>query len=224
VNQPLAAVYGLRGVTGMAMTPAMLDAQQRAGLLTRAGFMAVTGATNGSRPVQRGHRIYERLLCQTLPPPPNNVPPAKPPSAAGTTRQHTEEHDKMACAIGCHSLMDPLGFAFEHYDGIGRYRDTDNGLPVDSTGKIDLDGGSKDFTDGTSLSQVLSASTDVAQCFATQWLRFAMKRVDTEEDRASLDAMDAAFAGKGSVTELMVGLVGSRTFRYRTPATGENLK
>jgi hypothetical protein len=120
--------------------------------------------------------------------------------------------------------MDPLGYAFEHYDGIGKYRDKDNGILVDSTGELEADGVKKPFKDARDLSQILASSKSVAQCFATQWLRFAMKRVDTEEDRASLDAMDAAFAGKGSVTELMVGLVGSRTFRYRTPATGENLK
>jgi hypothetical protein len=224
VNQPLAAIYGVKGITGTNMTPTMLDGNQRAGLLTRAGFLAVTGATNGSHPIKRGHKIHERLLCLTLPPPPNNVPPAKPPTASGTTRQHTEEHDKMPCAIACHSIMDPIGFAFEHYDGIGRYRDQDNGQPVDSTGSIDLDGGKKPFTDAKSLSQVLSASTDVAQCFATQWLRYAFKRNDTEADRASLEAVDAAFADANSVKDLLVGLVGTRSFRYRTPGTGEKLQ
>jgi len=224
VNQPLAAVYGLRGINGTNMTPATLDANQRAGLLTRAGFLAVTGATNGSHPIKRGHKIQERLLCGTLPPPPNNVPPAKPPTAAGTTRQHVEEHDKMPCAVACHSIMDPIGFAFEHYDGIGRYRDQDNNLPIDSTGEIELDGGKKMFTDGKSLSQVLSASSDVAQCFATMWLRFAFKRNDSAADLASLEAMDAAFGKANSVKDLLVGLVGTRSFRYRTPGTGEKLQ
>jgi Protein of unknown function (DUF1592)/Protein of unknown function (DUF1588)/Protein of unknown function (DUF1595)/Protein of unknown function (DUF1587)/Protein of unknown function (DUF1585) len=224
VNQPLAAVYGVRGITGTAMTPAMLDANQRAGLLTRAGFLAVTGATNGSHPIKRGHKINERLLCGTLPPPPNNVPPAKPPTASGTTRQHVEEHDQMPCAVACHSIMDPIGFAFEHYDGIGRYRDQDNNLPIDSTGSIELDGGKKDFSDAKSLSQVLSASNDVAQCFATMWLRFAFKRNDSAADLSSLEAMDTAFAKANSVKDLLVGLVGTRSFRYRTPGTGEKLQ
>jgi len=224
VNQPLAAIYGVRGITGTNMMPANLDAQQRAGLLTRAGFLAVTGATNGSHPIKRGHKVHERLLCGTLPPPPNNVPPAKPPTATGTTRQHVEEHDKMACAVACHSIMDPIGFAFEHYDGIGRYRDQDNGIAVDSTGSIEVDGMKKPFTDARSLSQVLSASTEVSQCFATMILRYAFKRNDTEADRASLEAMDAAFGKANSVTDLLVGLVGTRSFRYRMPGTGEKLQ
>jgi hypothetical protein len=224
VNQPLASLYGMRNVTGTNMVPAMLDGNQRAGLLTRIGFLAVTGATNASHPIKRGHKVHERLLCLTLPPPPNNVPPAKPPTAAGTTRQHVEEHGKMPCAVACHSIMDPIGFAFEHYDGIGKYRDQDNGLPIDSTGSIDLDNMKKPFTDAKSLSQVLASSTEVAQCFATQWLRFGFKRNDTTADRASLEAVDAAFAKSNSVTDLVVGLVGSRSFRYRTPGAGEKLQ
>jgi hypothetical protein len=224
VNQPLAQLYGMRNVTGTNMTPGTLDANQRAGLLTRIGFLAVTGATNASHPIKRGHKVHERLLCLTLPPPPNNVPPAKPPTAAGTTRQHVEEHGKMACAVACHSIMDPIGFAFEHYDGIGKWRDQDNNLPVDSTGSIAIDGGTKPFTDAKSLSQVLAGSTEVAQCFATQWLRYAFKRGDSSADRASLEAVDAAFAKANSVTDLLVGLVGTKSFRYRTPGAGERLQ
>jgi hypothetical protein len=224
VNQPLASLYGVKGVTGTGASATMLDSTQRAGLLTRAGFMAVTGLPNGSRPIQRGHRVHERLLCLTLPPPPNNVPPAKPPSMDGTTRQHVEEHDKMPCAIACHSIMDPIGFAFEHYDGIGRYRDQENGIAVDSSGSIDVDGMKKPFADARGLSQVLSASQDVSQCLATQILRYAFKRNDVEADRASLEAMDAAFAKANSVKDLLIGLVGTRSFRYRTPGTGEMLQ
>ena len=224
VNQPLAAIYGMRNVTGANTTPGMLDGNQRAGLLTRVGFLAVTGATNASHPIKRGHKIHERLLCGTLPPPPNNVPPAKPPTVAGTTRQHVEEHDKMPCAVACHKIMDPIGFAFEHYDGIGKYRDQDNSLPVDSTGSIEVDGVEKPFTDAKSLSQILASSTEVAQCFATMWLRYGFKRLDTSADRASLESVDAAFAKANSVTDLLVGLVGSRSFRYRTPGVGEKLQ
>jgi hypothetical protein len=224
VNQPLAAVYGLGGVQGTAAKPMMLDASQRAGLLTRAGYLTVTGATNGSHPVKRGRKIYERFLCGELPPPPNNVPPFKPPSAGGTTRQRIEEHDRNPCTGACHAIMDPVGFAFEHYDGIGKYRTMDNGGPVDSTGTIEMDGQKRPFTDALSLSQMLAGSPQVAQCFATQWVRFAFKRTDTDADKASIDAVVAAFAKGSSVKDLMVALAGSRSFRYRIPGMGEMLK
>jgi hypothetical protein len=224
VNQTLATIYGMKGITGTEMKPVNLDSAQRAGLLTRAGFLAVTGATNGSHPIKRGHKIFERVLCETLPPPPNNVPPAKPPTESGTTREHTEEHDKMPCAAACHGLMDPIGFAFEHYDGIGRYRTQDNGIDVDSTGEVEIDGTKKPFTDARDLSQILASSTAVAQCFATQWLRYGFKRTDTEADRASLEAVDVAFGKNKSVIDLLVGLVGTRSFRYRSPGEGEKLQ
>jgi hypothetical protein len=121
-------------------------------------------------------------------------------------------------------IMDPIGFAFEHYDGIGKFRNMDNGGPVDSTGTIDLDGAKKPFADALTLSQMLAQSPSVARCFSTQWVRYAFKRVDTEADRASVDAVVAAFNKANSVKDLLVGLATSRSFRYRTPGTGEKLQ
>jgi hypothetical protein len=224
VNQPLAALYGVSGVTGTTMKPMNLDANQRAGLLTRAGFLTVTGATDGSHPVKRGRRIYERLLCGQLPAPPNDVPPAAPASAGGTTRQRFEVHDKNDCARVCHSVMDKLGFAFEHYDGIGKYRDMDNGGKVDSSGSIELDGKTTAFTDARDMSQLLAASPTAERCFATQWMRYAFKRFETEADRASLDAITTALGKGNSIRDMLVALAGTRSFRYRTPSTGEKLQ
>src|SRR5204862_435819 len=101
VNQPLAAVYGIKGVQGTAMTQTMLDGAQRAGLLTRAGYLTVTGATDASHPVKRGRKIFEPFLCGGLPPPPNVVPQPKPASAGGTTRQRFVEHDSNPCTGAC---------------------------------------------------------------------------------------------------------------------------
>ena len=224
VNQPLAAVYGLAGVQGTAMKPMNLDSAQRAGLLTRAGFLTVTGATDGSHPVKRGRRVYERLLCGVLPAPPKDVPPAGDASMGGTTRQRFESHDKNPCTGACHQVMDKLGFAFEHYDGIGKYRSTDNGGNVDSSGSIDLDGAAHGFTDARDLSRQLAGSPTVARCFATQWLRYAFKRLDTEADHASLDTITGALNKSNSITDMLVGVVGTKSFRYRTPGTGEKLQ
>ncbi len=145
VNQALAAVYGVSGITGTTPKPAALNATQRSGLLTLAGFLTVTGATDGSSPVRRGHAIYTRLLCDVLPDPPNNVPPPQPPTPGLTTRQRFEAHDQNACTGSCHSAMDPIGFGFEHYDGIGAFRMDDQKLPIDSSGQIPLDGNTPDL-------------------------------------------------------------------------------
>jgi Protein of unknown function (DUF1592)/Protein of unknown function (DUF1588)/Protein of unknown function (DUF1595)/Protein of unknown function (DUF1585)/Protein of unknown function (DUF1587) len=225
VNQPLAAVYGMTGVQGMDLKRADLSADQRSGLLTQAAFLTVTGATDGSHPVKRGKKVFERLLCGVLPPPPADVPNPKPASAGGTTRQRFAEHSANACAAGCHANLDPLGFAFEHYDGIGKFRTMDNGGAVDASGSFELDGKMVSYQNARELVQALAGSETVRACFATQWLRYALRRFEVEGDRASLEGIRAGFTKTGgNIRDLMVGVVGARSFRYRAPADGEVLK
>ena len=224
VNQPLAAVYGMTGVTGPELKRADLDAQQRAGLLTLSGWLALTGASDGSHPVMRGKMVYERLLCGQLPPPPPDVPEPKPPADGLTTRERFAEHGNQECAKGCHAIIDPLGFAFEHYDGIGRFRQTDAGKPVDASGKIPLDGAERSFANARDLTRLLADSPEAQRCFATQMSRFAWNRGDTDLDRGSIDSSINLFQkGGGSIKELLVGIATSRSFRYRLPAADEVL-
>jgi len=224
VNQPLAAVYGLSGVTGTAPKAVTLNASQRGGLLTLAGFLAVTGAADGSSPVRRGHAIYTRFLCGVVPDPPANVPPVKSPAAGLTTRQRFEQHDKNACTGACHAAMDPIGFAYEHYDGIGQYRTSDQNLPVDSSGSITLDGQKQAVPDAIALGKLLAASPQVQGCLATQMMRYALGRWNIAADAASVQAAQSAFKTGGlDVRKLMTGVATSRTFRYRSPAAGEVL-
>ncbi len=164
-------------------------------------------------------------MCGTLPPPPPNVPPAKPASAGGTTRERFTEHDQNACAKACHTLMDPIGFAFEHYDGIGRYRTMDNDQPVDATGMINIDGSSTPFADALELTKILSTSDSVRSCFAKQWFRFALGRAETDGDAPSLAAIATAFASNQfDMRDLAPAIATSRSFRYRSLAAGEVTK
>jgi hypothetical protein len=120
--------------------------------------------------------------------------------------------------------MDKLGFAFENFDGIGKFRTTDNGGAVDASGKIELDGTMLAFANARELSDHLAKSPSVAACFAKQWMRYAFKRTDTDADAASLAGVSAAFDKGHSITDLLVGVAGSRSFRYRTPGNGEKLQ
>lgn len=220
-NQTLAGVYGA-SATGSAFSQVTLPPGERRGLLTQPAFLTVTGAPNGSNPIKRGKAVFERLLCGDLPPPPPNVPAAKPASAGGTTRERFAEHASNACARGCHSLMDPLGFAFEHYDGIGRYRTMDNAQPVDATGSVELDGKVQPFANAVELVGILSTSDRVRSCFATQWFRFAVGRKETTGDEPSLAAIQSAFAAhQFDVRDLAPAIAGSRSFRLRSLAAGE---
>jgi hypothetical protein len=221
LNAALAPLYGA-SATGAAMTKTDLDPMQRAGLLTQGSFLALTGSPDGSNPVRRGKFVFTKLLCQTLPPPPANVPPPAPASAGGTTRQRFETHDQNACAKGCHTSMDPIGFGFESYDGIGQYRTMDNGLPVDASGSIPLDGKAQTFTDAIGLVGLLAKSPQVRTCFAGEWARFALSRADTPEDAASLQTTATAFASDtATVQDLMAAVATMRSFRYRSPSPGE---
>jgi hypothetical protein len=221
INSTLAPLYGAQA-SGTAMTMTPLNPMQRAGLLTEGSFLALTGNADGSNPVRRGKFVYTKLLCLQVPPPPANVPPPAPASAGGTTRQRFTTHDQNACAKGCHTVMDPIGFGFENYDGIGQYRTTDNGLPVDATGMITLDGKAQSFNDAIGLVQLLGKSPQVRTCFAGEWSRFALSRVDTSADAASLQTTAMAFASDtASVQDLLAAVATMRSFRYRSPSPGE---
>jgi len=118
--------------------------------------------------------------------------------------------------------MDPYGFPFEHYDGIGRYRTMDNGQAVDSTGSITIDGAAKPFADAIELTKILATSDTVRSCFAKQWFRFAVGRAETDADASSLAAVSAAFAkNQFDMRDLAPAIATSRSFRFRSLAVGE---
>jgi hypothetical protein len=215
-NQSLATFYGVPGVTGTALKPVMLNPAQRAGILTSGAFLALTGDTSGSNPPRRGKAIYTKFLCGVMPPPPNNVPKPADPSTGGTMRQRMEAHDLNPCAGSCHRIIEPLGFAFEEYGGIGEFRTVDNNAAVDSSGSILLDGQTHPYSNAPELVRLLAASPTVQSCFATQWLRYAFGRAETPGDQASLNAATSALASTGDIRELIVALARSRTFLFRT--------
>ncbi|HET6146989.1 MAG TPA: DUF1592 domain-containing protein [Polyangia bacterium] len=222
-NQALASFYGVSGVTGTALKPVMLNPAQRAGILTSGAFLALSGDTDESNPPRRGKAIYTKFLCGVMPPPPNNVPKPADASAGGTMRQRMEVHDQNPCAGSCHRIIEPLGFAFEEYGGIGEFRTVDNNAPVDSSGTIVLDGQTHPYSNAPELVKLLAASDSVKGCFATQWLRYAFGRAETPADQASLNAATGALTSTGDIRELIVALTRSRTFMYRTATAMEGV-
>ena len=143
-----------------------------------------------------------------------------PPTPGLTTRQRFEMHDMNACTGACHAAMDPIGFGFEHYDGIGAFRMTDQTLPVDSNGAITLDGKMQTFADAPALSKLLAASPQAQACFAKQMTRYALNRWDTSADAASIQSAATAFQGTLNMRDLIGAVATSRTFRYRAPGAG----
>jgi hypothetical protein len=220
-NQALATFYGIPGITGTALKPVMLNPAQRAGILTSGAFLALSGDTAESNPPRRGKAVYTKFLCGVMPPPPNGVPKPADASTGGTMRQRMEVHDLNPCAGACHHIIEPLGFAFEEYGGIGEFRTIDNNAPVNSSGSLVLDGQTYPYNSAPELVKLMAASPTVQSCFATQWLRYAFGRGETPADQASLNAATSALASTGDVRELIVALAKSRTFTYRTATAME---
>ncbi len=221
VDGPLAKLYGLQaGATGTVT----LDPAQRAGLLTRAAFLAVKAAPSASHPVKRGHKVYTGLLCGAVPPPPEMVTTPKAPPANVSTRESFAAHSANACAAGCHALFDSLGFAFENYDAFGRYRVMDGGKTVDATGALRTpsDGTPQPFANAVELMNLLAVAPDARACMVRQWMRFALGRLEVPGDDASWAGIVKGFnMGDGDQRAALVALSRSRSFLYRSPSAGE---
>ena len=140
------------------------------GLLAQGSILATRAQPNGSSPTQRGLLVYSRLLCRTKPTPPANVPGiSSPKPGRATTRQRYEaEHARNPPCSSCHQLFDPIGFGFERFDEGGRYRETDDGLAIDTSSSVPTSTGAPlfSFQDEEELARGLADRADVYQCFA----------------------------------------------------------
>ncbi len=140
VDTRLAELYGLED-PGPGFAPVTLPPDSgRAGLLGQASFLSRHSSPHSSAPTRRGFFLLSAFLCQTPPPPPpgvdTEVDSSEDEEGPMTTRQRFERHVSDPSCVGCHSTMDPMGFALEHFDPIGRYRADEWGIPIDATGQI----------------------------------------------------------------------------------------
>jgi len=223
VSSALAPIYG---VSTTSATPQMMSlpaAQARAGILTQASFLAVQAHPDQTSPVLRGKFVRTKLMCQTVPPPPMDVD-ITPPSvtSAPTARDRFTAHEMAGgSCMNCHQLMDPIGFAFESFDAIGKYRTTENGATINLAGNIlaatdtSLNG---TFTGVKELATKLAASDQVRDCVATQWFRYSTGRTEEVPDGCSLTTLQDAFgASGGDLGELVVAMTQTDAFWYRAP-------
>lgn len=223
VNEPLAQLYGIPGVTGSDFVSRELPAAERSGLLTLAGFLtAHSGEVEGS-PIFRGKFVRERFLCDPMSPPPANIPDLPAPDPNLRKRERYEEHSKVSPCSSCHLRMDYIGFAFDHFDAIGAFHALDGQFPIDATGIVSgLDGANPTFDGPQELIALLTTSPQVRACVTKEWFRYTFARREVDADRASLDAAYAAFEGADyNVRELLVAFAKTRSFRYRAASEGE---
>ena len=161
VNERLARHYGIPGVYGSQFRRVPVTDENRRGLLGQASILTVTSYPNRTSPVQRGKWILTNILgTPPLPPPPNvpelkeNAEDAQPKSV----RERMEAHRADAVCAGCHKIMDPVGFALENFDAIGRWRNSDDGAKIDPSGSL-FNGARVDGA--AALRQMLSSRPEV---------------------------------------------------------------
>lgn len=218
VNERLAKLYGIPGVTGTSFVRTDLTQDShRAGLLTQASFLTETSIATRTSPVRRGAWVLENLLCTQPPAPPPNVPALPATNATGTMRQRMEAHRSNPACSGCHTMMDPIGLAFEHFDGIGRWRDTDQGQPIDATGQL-TNGAT--FDGAGQLADVIRNDARFTKCATRKFFSYSLGREPRDYDQTRLDALGADFAKQGyHASQLVIDIVRNDAFRKRRGGT-----
>lgn len=229
VNGPLAKVYGATAPDASETSFVRVDLPKRLGILNQGAFLSVFAHASESAPVLRGVALLRRVTCEGVGSPVDLkkavVPPAPDPSK--TTRDRYAEHAQSDCA-GCHNSIDSFGFAFEAFDGMGKFRGTDNGLPVNSSVVVsgtDFDGS---YADSNALAQALSTSQQVRECFARHVYR-ALAATSVPELQASEDdfvkhwqsTLDKDGAGKvtdAKIVSTLVSFLTNPSFAYRKGA------
>jgi hypothetical protein len=178
LNERLARHYQVPGVTGSRFRRVTLSDDKRGGLLGQGSILTVTSYGNRTSPVLRAKWVLENLLGTPPPPPPGNVPPFPDERGANgeprSVRERLSQHRKNPVCASCHAPMDPLGFALENFDAVGKWRNVDANAPVDSSGVL-VDG--TGFTGPAELRQVLlNRREQVVHTAAEKLLTYALGR------------------------------------------------
>jgi hypothetical protein len=219
VDATLAPLYGVKAPAGGAFARVDLDPKQRAGLLTQTAFLSRHGETE-SDPILRGAFINHTLLCMDLAPPPGVLESiTDPPASARSNRQRVTAVTSSAVCAACHAAyINPAGFAFEHYDPLGRYRTTESGLPVNAADSYSFASGPRSFADAVEFSRLLAESPEVHACYARNWFAFLEGRLPRAEDEPFIGWLaERSLAGRSSLRALALTVVTDDSFLTRLP-------
>ncbi len=236
VTSELAEIYGVPAPKDQFEMVKFPPDSQRAGILGQGTFLASTAGPTDTSPTARGIFIRERLLCQHVPPPPPGVITTLPdPLTTGPAkgrRQLMVEHVENPVCSSCHRLMDPIGFGFEHFDAIGRYREQElipvpgrrggggggRGGPPPIPVEIDAQGeiagiSNSNFSGARALGTILAESPVCQKCIVRQMFRYSYGRLETDADEKTIDQLFSQFkASEFKFRTLLVGLVQSPEF------------
>jgi hypothetical protein len=220
VNQELAKLYGIDGVSGERMQRVALTDRRRGGVVTMGAVLAITADPGRTNIPRRGNYVMGTIMGVPPPPPPANVPPLEETKTEGgpkTLRELLEMHRKNPECASCHAKTDPLGFGLENYDAIGRWREAQDGLKIDASGTLPT---------GESFSGVLEMKKillDRKQAFARSlsesMLIYALGRGLQRDDECVIkDALAALEKDNWRMSTLVTTIVRSFPFTHRRNA------
>ena len=215
VNERLAKHYGLKGVKGEAFQRVSLKGTGRAGVLTQGAILTLTSNPTRTSPVKRGKYVLENILGTPPPPPPPDVPELKEEKLTGTLRQRMEQHRENPTCASCHARMDPIGFGLENFDGVGAWRQEDEGFAIDPSGQLVSGESFKGPKDLTSI-LVKQKRAEFTRCLAEKMLTYALGRGLEFYDKCALDQITAGVSRKGHrFSSLILEVVRSVPFQQR---------
>jgi mono/diheme cytochrome c family protein len=219
LNERLARHYGIPGVKGAYFRKVPLSGDERGGVLTHASVLTVSSYPTRTSPVLRGKWILENILATPPPPPPPNVPDLteKAANSAKDLRAALEKHRASAGCASCHSRLDPLGFALENFDAVGKFRATEDGAKVDASGSLP---GGIQFDGPMGLKRVLLERHDYfVECISEKLLTYALGRGLEHFDLPVVRQVRREAAAKENrFSELVLAIVNSVPFQMRRTA------
>ena len=218
INDRLAQHYGFTAPKSDSVVRVDIPSNNaRGGVLTQGAWLTTLSHQDRSGVVARGKSIMGQLLCTPPPAPPPNVPAlSNSDGFQGTQRQHLDKHVSQAACAACHNIMDPIGYAFEEFDGIGASRTQDNNFLVDTTGQYK----SLPFSDARSLTQLVLNDSHFVPCTVSTLFTYAMGRGPTTNDTPALGDIQQAWLKQGqSLPQLIHLIVQSDSFRMRGSST-----
>lgn len=223
VNNELARLYGLAEVEPDAMRAVTLpEGSPRRGLIGSALVLGLNSLPARTSATERGQFIAETLLCKTVPPPPPDVDVNLDDNDGGggpvehrTLREKLEPHRENPACAGCHNVTDPLGLALEHFDTMGRYRETDLGLTIDASGELD----GVPFVDAAELAQLLREHPDAPRCLVDKLYTYTAGRLPFDNEDELLVAIEAELGAEDNrFDRLLHAMVTHDDFRFANPA------
>lgn len=214
LNDRLSWHYAVPGVKGSEFRKVKLPDARRGGLVTQSSILLVTSNPTRTSPVKRGKWVYENILGLTAPPAAPDVPELEKTVLKGTLRQRMEQHRSNPSCAGCHEKLDPLGFGLENFDGIGKWRDLDEGIKIDSTGV--LPDGAK-FDGPAELRKVLLGKADLfRRCLSEKLLTYSLGRGLEYYDKCVLDDLVKKLKnGEDRFSSLILAIVETDAFQKR---------